>query len=342
MVLDQKTAIQIEGLKRNNIGDVFQAIAVSDCLPHVDLVLDRENLPSASDKGNILLIANGWYMHTYENFPPPSNITPIYSSVHFSSAEILSHPRCRDHFRRFAPIGARDIKTLAMLRAARIPSYYSGCFTAAINSRRWPGSAASSSQLLVVDGIDHPLPVNAVEKIGILLSMNPIRVTHDPPFVSLSFDDYADNAIRHAESLLKRYCEASLVVTTKIHCALPCMAMGVPVILIHPNPREERLAPVREFIPVLSLSELSSLRAMSAPRMRIRALARRKDHIREFISQALHYGGNPVALSPRYRILRYRAYSLTLLWYLLFSICMLLGIRKDRLGKIMTSSSLLT
>jgi hypothetical protein len=153
-----RIAIQIEGTKRNNMGDVFQAVAVADCLPRIDLVLDRENLSAAADCGELLLIANGWYMHDFANFPPPSNITPVYSSVHFSSSEMLARSEVREHLRRFGPIGARDIKTLAMLRAARIPSYYSGCFTAAIVRRESTDSAGSAS-LLVVDGIDHPLPI---------------------------------------------------------------------------------------------------------------------------------------------------------------------------------------
>lgn len=35
-----------------------------------------------------------------------------------------------------------------------------------------------------------------------------------------------------AESLVKKYAAASLVVTTRIHCALPCLGLGTPVIYI--------------------------------------------------------------------------------------------------------------
>lgn len=52
-----KNAVQIEGLKRNNIGDVLQAVAVADHLPETPLVLDRENLPSASNLGPLLFSA---------------------------------------------------------------------------------------------------------------------------------------------------------------------------------------------------------------------------------------------------------------------------------------------
>ena len=35
-----------------------------------------------------------------------------------------------------------------------------------------------------------------------------------------------------AQNLLKMYAKASLVITKRIHCSLPCLAMGTPVILI--------------------------------------------------------------------------------------------------------------
>jgi hypothetical protein len=36
-----------------------------------------------------------------------------------------------------------------------------------------------------------------------------------------------------AEDLLHKYAKAKLVITSRIHCALPCLAMGTPVIFIN-------------------------------------------------------------------------------------------------------------
>ena len=36
-----------------------------------------------------------------------------------------------------------------------------------------------------------------------------------------------------AEEILKKYARAKLVITSRIHCALPCLAMGTPVIYIN-------------------------------------------------------------------------------------------------------------
>lgn len=44
-----------------------------------------------------------------------------------------------------------------------------------------------------------------------------------------------------ANSLLNIYKnEATLVITTRLHCALPCVAFGIPVILFH-NPNDRRM-----------------------------------------------------------------------------------------------------
>jgi hypothetical protein len=45
----------------------------------------------------------------------------------------------------------------------------------------------------------------------------------------------ADSRFKLAEDLLKYYQKAKLVVTSRIYCALPCLAMGTPVIFVHGN-----------------------------------------------------------------------------------------------------------
>lgn len=326
------SGVQIEGLKRNNIGDVFQAIAVSDHLSSVDIVVDRENYSRYSDKGSVLLIANGWYMHEYRNFPPPDNIKPIYSSVHFSNTEILKSKSNRDHFSKFSPIGARDRKTLWMLRAANIPSYYSGCFTIGIK-RRPPLDVAE--ELLIVDGVDHPLSEKQIQRINSSLRLSGRRVSHDPSNRDLPFEEYRKAAMKHANELLRQYCSAKCVVTTKIHCALPCLAMGVPVILVHPNPEEERLAAVKEFMPIVGMDRIGELSIEMAKRSDSKRIDRKKKFIKEFISDSVRYSGNPAALSPRFRGLRIRSKLETMAAYLALRILYKGGFHRRRLNKVM-------
>src|SRR5690606_30999823 len=42
-----------------------------------------------------------------------------------------------------------------------------------------------------------------------------------------------EEKFKMAETLLKKYAKAKLVITSRIHCALPCLAMGTPVIFVN-------------------------------------------------------------------------------------------------------------
>jgi hypothetical protein len=329
-------AVQIEGLKRNNIGDVLQAIAVADYLPQAPAVLDREDLPGAAGHGQSLLFANGWYMHDYSKFPPPPNLIPVYASVHFSNAAILQKRENIEHFKKHGPIGSRDRKTLFMLRAAGVPSYYSGCFTAALKPR---SSGCPNGELLVVDGVDHKLPDSAVEEIGHRLGMQTRRVSHDPNGNGLPFNQYAEHSFARAEELLRTYCGSSMVVTTKIHCALPCLAMGVPVVLVHPNPSEERLAPAAEFLKVVDLKKLGKLGRHNAIVLHPEKLRARQKWVADFISAAVECGGNPVASSPKFAELKIKAALDSRLWFFALRACHRLGIQRQRLAKIIDADS---
>jgi len=74
-----------------------------------------------------------------------------------------------------------------------------------------------------------------------------------------------------AQNALDEYREhASLVITTRLHCALPCVAMGIPVVFVG-DPDDKRLSPIRELAEVIPFP--SELRG-SALRDRIRRKAR--------------------------------------------------------------------
>jgi hypothetical protein len=115
--------------------------------------------------------------------------------------------------------------------------------------------------------------------------------------------------------------------------------MGVPVILVHSNPSEERLAPAKEFLAVLSLAKLNRLDPKIVHRRRSRRLLRRQEWIRRFLRDASISGGNPVALSRNYVGLRLRAKVLSGLWYLAFRVCLIAGFQRHRLRKIMWTTS---
>jgi hypothetical protein len=52
----------------------------------------------------------------------------------------------------------------------------------------------------------------------------------------------------HAEAMLELYARASCVVTNRLHSALPCVAMGTPVLLLDTAPDTYRFAGLSDFV----------------------------------------------------------------------------------------------
>ena len=56
-----------------------------------------------------------------------------------------------------------------------------------------------------------------------------IHINQEPPANTYTHDD----KFQMAEDLLQQDAKAKLVITSRIHCALPCLALGTPVIFIN-------------------------------------------------------------------------------------------------------------
>jgi len=71
------------------------------------------------------------------------------------------------------------------------------------------------------------------------LSKERVYLTYIAPPYTIMEEDLKT---RLANRMLSQYMdEASLVITTRLHCALPCVAMGIPVILFG-DPNDPRLS----------------------------------------------------------------------------------------------------
>jgi hypothetical protein len=282
---------QIEGDLRNNIGDVLQGMVAKAFLPSDAMVADREALADIEKSEPALLLANGWYMHSFEKFPPPENVTPVYLSVHIAESKLLTNKKVRAHFKKHAPIGCRDKKTLKLFLGWGIPAYYSSCLTIT-TTRRAEINNTGKGEVLLVDNVDHPIPNDVKIKLEKLLGTPLVRISHDPPDVSGTNEEYMQRSEKHMNSLLERYCKAALVITTKIHCALPCLGMGANVMLIHPNPNDPRLATVAEFIGIMSYKDVLAAKNIAKPKVNQEALNKRKEFLSTIVNKSIAIGEN--------------------------------------------------
>lgn len=221
-----------------NLGDTIQSLAARRYLPQVDVLVERERISQPPGGGRCKVILNGWFMHDAAHWPPHPDIEPLPLSMHFvppgvsrlrrwarTPTERMLSGAGGDYLRRWGPIGARDLGTLAQLKAHDIPAYHSGCLT--LTLRRAP--VARSDHVVACD-----LSPAALAQLRCETQRPIVEVTH-------LGGETLDHAAREAaaERLLAIYASAAAVVTTRIHAAMPCLALDTPVLLMIP-PRPPR------------------------------------------------------------------------------------------------------
>lgn len=212
--------------RSRNLGDEIQTLATEQHLPRVDTRIDRDSLASFESDEKHVVIFQGWFsMSPDECFPPSDAIVPVFIGFHvtptFGSREYLTSGASLDYLKAHAPIGCRDDGTRRLLERAGVPAYTTHCLTLTLPTRE---REPRKGKVFIVDGDDLPIPR--------ALRRRAIRVTHDSAVPLLDGPKSAA-----ARSLLDAYRDqARLVITTKLHCALPCLAMGIPVVFFGEDP----------------------------------------------------------------------------------------------------------
>ena len=211
--------------KSGNFGDEIQSIAAARLLPRVDLAIPREQLADFRSDEKVVLLLNGWHSVSTQ-FPPAECITPLYVGFHIANgaAGHFTRPECIAHFRKHSPIGCRDIGTMKILQAAGVDAFYSKCLTLTLPERE--SSAVCGSAIFC----DFPSRTTMEEsRIRRLIGEKSLTVRAVSHWHNI--DCIGHNAKTElANRLLSLYATADLLATSRLHCILPCAAMGVPVL----------------------------------------------------------------------------------------------------------------
>ena len=234
--------------RTTNIGDEVQSIAAAQFLPAVDLRIDRDRLnalPTGAE-GGYKIILNGWHTHAPENWPPAPFLDPLLTSIHISRevfqanagglrpVDILLRGDSLDYLRCRGPIGARDSWTRDLLAGHGIESFFSGCLTLTLS-----GAAEARRDYVCAVDLPPPLLRHLRQKVeGRLVA----RTHHHP-----SPPAFGERAFT-ARQQLSLYSQAKCVVTTRLHCALPCLAMGTPVLFINTAKDSYRFSGLIDFL----------------------------------------------------------------------------------------------
>ncbi|PWG78726.1 polysaccharide pyruvyl transferase family protein [Pararcticibacter amylolyticus] len=270
--------VYMPGYGEQNIGDYVQSLAALQFLGNKpDVYLHREHLNSYSgDK--VKLIMNGWFTHKPENWPPSEKIQPLFVSFHVNSLakNTLLREAGVEYLKKHQPIGCRDKGTVDLLREKGVDAYFTGCLTLTLGETY--ATKETDGKVYMVDPIfDKPKDFGSLSKalIGVVTRYSKIKklahkLLRDTSIKSLliasrfydAYSEYfSDSILMEAEyihhyfpesqfkneeekfdlakSLLRKYSKAALVVTSRIHCALPSLGMNTPVVYVNDLGQDE-------------------------------------------------------------------------------------------------------
>jgi hypothetical protein len=217
-------------VRAGNVGDDLQSLAACQHLPARPTVfVDRDAIHRHAGAGPTALIMNGWFSGNAEAWPPAPSIHPIFVGFHVCGRFKPSVERHAAYLKAFEPIGVRDAATSQFLEQLGIRTETTYCLTLTFPQRE---RAPVVGKVFIVDAEGIAIPRS--------LRRGAIKITHSMPPLG------PEATLPFAQMLLGMYREqAALVVTTRLHTALPCLAMGIPVVFFG-SPSDGRTSIVRD------------------------------------------------------------------------------------------------
>ena len=254
--------------RSDNLGDDLLTLAASRLLPRVDMALDADRLdaplPDLEPDDRVVTLMCGKVLAQPIHWPPERHIAPVMVGAHFSQEDVWGIPMTAldgaglDYLQALAPIGCRDEVTVALMEDMRLPCQLTACLTLTLEGRKTPGGERKGIVCCdvpedVLHALENAMPVEGVQ-----------AVTHqmdNPP------QDFHQR-MEAARAMLERYAGAKCVVTRRLHCAMACLAIGTPVVLLYHADYEDvtRFAPMSDMLRVQPVDAF--LREVKAGRFR--------------------------------------------------------------------------
>lgn len=196
--------------------------------------------------------------------------------------EALKRKESLDYFKKYQPIGCRDAYTVKVFEKYGIDAYFSGCLTLTLGKSF--KKTKDSGEILMVDvmyeyktikeilrdlyfspreiisrcirekGFLKNLLTNTSKKKRMLYKFFSDKVLSEAKFITqLQVHTKEDDYLGITRDYLQRLCNAKFVITSRIHCALPCLAMGTPVLFIDCDLNQSRLEGLKDLFNTISI-----------------------------------------------------------------------------------------
>jgi len=247
-----------------NIGDYLQFLAISFLYDQMGIHDDDVYYLGVNDiidynGDKIVLPVNFSIPHFVKDgriaFSP--QIIPVFIAVklgtvnrHVDLDAFLKDEYNRSYFMRHSPIGCRDEATYNYFRNFGIPAYINGCLTAI-----FPKTRNFSGENIVF--VDAPKA---------LLQWMPESLFNSPIIFMSQQYTFSEDEIRDYRKIFEfvrsRYDfykeKTRLIVTSRLHVALPCVAYGIPVILAK-DVVDERFSFIEKYLPIYNREQYQNI-----------------------------------------------------------------------------------
>ena len=195
----------------------------------------------------LVLPINQAITHAVHRFFSPK-IIPVFLGISRDASVICQEEI--EYFKQFEPIGCRDEFTFFALRNGGVRAYLNGCITATFDTRK---KTEKQDIIYLIDA-----PSFAVESMPSELKENAVSMENMEYLIPQ--ERFKDSSL--TEFVLRRYegirDTARLVVTSRMHIAVPCLAMGIPVVFAKEN-IDYRLAWLDKWIPLYSRKDAKQI-----------------------------------------------------------------------------------
>ena len=233
-------------------------------------------------------------MESPENWPPSEKIKPLFISFHLNPSietELLKDESIK-YFKSHEPVGCRDIYTRDILLEKGINAYYSSCITTTIDRNNYLKSKTQAEGIIVIGAFDRLKPtLDYKSSVKLLLSIFKYPFKKIDYTLKLSkFNRHLKNqnfkikrysqlnkrpikshneGLNLASEMLEKIAESEVMITSRIHAALPALAMGLKVIFIdqgldHIN-HKHRLSGLKNYFTCVNLKDFFMINLDNIP-----------------------------------------------------------------------------
>jgi len=270
-----------------NLGDEIQQIAVRQLLHrylperHIEYYLDRdtgvlydsatlEPVKPITPQRKVAIVYSGWWDGAYtDNFPPNPDVVShwLILSLHVNELPKDSTYAWLDGVHT---LPGKKKSLLAPERFHLLKERFIGCrdpYTVSLFHKQGYSRAYLSRCLTMTLGTVYPMtpyPLRSCERRGVYLvdvSENSNLLREMPEYlrrqiITLSHVWEGDRTNIHAKNnraleLLHLYAHATLVITSRLHCALPCLSYGTPVLFLYHNMSDPRFTGLLDSVSVI-------------------------------------------------------------------------------------------